>query len=327
MNTRLAPWPLAGLLLALALAACAAPPPSLPEPPPPMVQSLGLRLLDQNDRPVPGARVSITPLLGRPQEPGPYVSDARGLVELPWLTHNQNQREGAQSQDQVYALQSRLDYQVEAEGYLPARGRLEAEGHHRQLARPELRGIDTPAKLGRRMQTVVLHKLGDLLGPGLKERPGDDPLARRCLEFHEKNRMVAQSLNTEFAWPSFIAQGDLLRVRLDWRGAAWSMLGRIPLAGQVSLSSGLPLAMLVGEDLLPAPGVGRVSVEVLSEISPLEGDPLAAPVRARVEMVAPAAALRALAGGQIPGDAFLRQYPPKLVHEGPLATTPFGGPR
>lgn len=326
MKAQCPTWLVAGLLLALA--ACAAPPPpGLPEPPPPMVQPLALRVLDQNDRPLAGARATITPLLGRPQEPGPYVSDARGIIELPWLTHNQNQRAGTPTQDQVYALQSKLDYQLEAEGFLPAQGRLEAEGHHRQLARPELRGIDTPAKLGRRMQTVVLHKLSDLLGPGLLERPAGDPLARRCLEFHDKNRAVAQGLNAEFAWPSFIVQGDLLRVRLDWRGAAWSMLGRIPLAGQVSLSTGLPLALLVGEDLLPAPGVDRVSVEVLSEISPKEGDRHAPPVRARVELVAPAAALRGLASGQTTPDAFILKYPPKLVHEGPLAATPFGDPR
>ncbi|MFH1035782.1 MAG: hypothetical protein V1806_14835 [Pseudomonadota bacterium] len=325
------PWPLLGLVLALALAwtlaACGGTALDQTQPPPAMEQPIVLRLLDQKDRPVAGARLTVTPLQGRPRDPGPYVSDGRGLIQLPWITNNVNQRQGQETRDQVWALKSQLEYLIEAPGFLPTPGSLATEGHYRQLARPELKGIDIPAALSSRVLTVVLHRLDDLLGPGLDQRPTDDPLARRCLDFYEKNRLVAISLGSQFSWPSFIMQGDLLRVRLDWKGAAWSALAKTPLPAQVSLSAGLPLAMLLGEDLLPAPGVARVSLEILRDISPQEGDPYAAPVRARVALTAPAQALADLAAGRLVPDEFLQKYPPTLVEEGPLAVTPFGETR
>jgi hypothetical protein len=320
--------PLAWLLLALiwGLASCASPALELPQPPPPMVQAIVFRVLDQNDRPLAGALLTVTPRQGHPQYPGPYQSDGQGLISLPWFTNNVDQRAGQRTQDQVWALVSQFDYQIEAPGFLPVPGRMEAQGHYRQLARPELKGIDIPAILTKRVQTVVLHRLTDLLGPGLNQRPADDPLAKRCLEFYEKNRRVAISLGAEFSWPSFIVQGDLLRVRLDWKGAAWSVLGKVPLAGQVSLSTSLPMALLLGEELLPAPGVGRVALEILSDISPKDDDPHAAPVRARVALGAPAQAWLDLAAGRLEPDAFLLKYPPRLEQEGALAITPFGAP-
>ncbi len=321
------PWPWLLLTLALGLAACAGPTQDQTEPPPPMVQEIVIRVLDMKDRPLAGASLEVTPLQGRPQDPGPYKSDGQGLIQLPWRTLALNQRAGQATQDQVYALVTSLDYRIEAPGYLPEQGHFQTAGHYRQMARPELKGIDIPAALSKRVLTVVLHRLQDLLGPGLEQRPAGDPLAKACLDFYEKNRQVAKDLGAELAWPAFIAQGDLLRVRLNWKGAAWSALGKLPLPAQVSLSTGLPLALLVGEDLLPAPGVNRVSLEVLSEISPKEDDPLAAPVRARVVLEAPAAVMRDLAAGRLDPDRFLAKHPPRLEQEGPLAVTPFGGDR
>ncbi|CAO0821990.1 Carboxypeptidase regulatory-like domain-containing protein [Desulfarculales bacterium] len=317
------------LLLALAagLAACGGSAQDLPEPPPPMMQGIVFRVLDQKDRPLAGVSLDVTALQGRPQKPGPYVSDAQGLIQLPWLTFSLDQRAGHATKDQVFALAASLEYQLEAPGYLPEQGRLQTEGQYRQLARPELKGIDIPAVLNKRVLTVVLHRLEDLLGPGLDRRPTGDPLVKGCLDFYKRNRLVAKNLGAEFAWPAFLLQGDLLRVRLDWKGAAWSALSKVPLPAQVSLSTGLPLIILVGEDLLPAPGVGKVSLEVLSEIPPKEGDPHAPPVRARVAMAAPAAAMQDLAASRLEPDGFLFKYPPRLEQEGSLAVPPFGEAR
>lgn len=308
--------------LALLLAACSAPPP--PEPPPPeLVQPLAFRVLDQNDRPVPGFTLEITPRQGKPKYPGPYQGGPGGTLELAWLPQYVDQLDGTKSEDKVEGFVSRLEYVIKAEGFLPQPGVLEAKAYGRQVQSAALQSLNWGPAMTRRVQTVVLHRLGDLLGPGLAGRPAGDPLAKHCLDFYERNREMVRGLGVEFAWPSFLLKGDTLRVRWRWLGAPWSGLAKAPLAGQVSLAAGLPLALLAGEDLLPAPGVEHLSLEFVSDISPSPSDPYAAPVRAHVALAASAAEFRALAAGQETPDAFLEHHMPQLVEEGPAAAPIF----
>lgn len=319
--------PLLGLGLLLALAGCAGAPESEKTEAPP-VQPLTLRVLDGLDRPLAGAEAVVVAQAGRPRDPGPYRSDAQGLINLPWLPQVVDEAAGRKTEDILLAYVSRLEYRIEAPGHLPALGKLELEGKSRQLADKKLQSMNSELVLARRTQTVVLHRREEILGRGLAERPAGDPLVARCLAYFEKNRDLAGELGVDFAWPGFALQGRTLAVRLDWRGQTWAVMGsKAPLAAQVSLNSGLPLAISLGEDLLPAPGVERVSLDIYSVIPPQGADPHAAPVRARVSLEAPAADFLALARGGLNPDAFLRRHPPRLVEENALAVKPFGESR
>ncbi len=319
--------PVLGLGLLLALAGCAAaPPPEKTEAPP--VQPLTLRVLDGLDRPLAGAEAVVVAQAGRPRDPGPYRSDAQGLIPLPWLPQVVDETAGKKTADILRAYVSRLEYRIEAPGYLTALGKVELEGKSRQLADPKLQAMNSELVLAKRTHTVVLHRREEILGRGLAERPTSDPLVARCLAYFEKNRDLVGELGVAFAWPGFALQGRTLAVRLDWRGQTWAVLGsKAPLAAQVSLTSGLPLAISLGEDLLPAPGVERVSLDIISLVPPQGADKHAAPVRARVSLEAPAAEFLALAQGGLTPDAFLRRHPPRLVEESALAVQPFGETR
>lgn len=316
--------PALGLGLLLALSGCAgAPPPEKTGPPP--VQPLTLRVLDGQDRPLAGAEAVVVAQAGRPRDPGPYRSDAQGLIPLPWLPQVVDENTGKKSEDRLLAYVTRLDYRIEAPGYLTALGSLELEGKSRQLADKKLQSMSSELVLAKRTQTVVLHRREEILGRGLAERPAGDPLVARCLAYFAKNRDLAGELGVSFAWPSFALQGRRLAVRLDWTGQTWAVLGnKAPLAAQVSLNSGLPLALTLGEDLLPAPGVERVSLDIVSLVPPQGADPHAAPVHTRVSLEAPAAEFVALAQGGLTPDAFLRRHPPQVVEESALAVKPFG---
>ncbi len=314
--------------LALGLAACAGGPPAVEQSPAaaPPEQPLALRVLDGLDRPLAGAEAVVVAFAGQPRDPGPYRSDDRGLIDLPWRPQVVAET-GPQTADRLLAYVSRLDYRVQAPGYMPAEGRLEQTGKSRRLAQKRLQGLDAEAVLVRRTQTVVLHRRAEILGRGLSDRSPDDPLVARCLAYYDKNHDLAVELGTSFAWPGFTLQGRRLAVRLDWRGQTWSALSKAPLAAQVALSTSLPLAITLGEDLLPAPGVEDVSLDIISVIPPQGADPHAPPVHARVSLEAPVADLLALAKGALAPESFLRRHPPRLVEEGALAVTPFGETR
>lgn|GEM_PF-1409968 len=319
--------PVLGLGLLLTLIGCAAAPePDRTATPP--VQPLTLRVLDGQDRPLAGAEAVVVAQAGRPRDPGPYRSDVQGLINLPWLPQVVDENAGKRSGDILLAYVSRLEYRVEAPGHLTVLGKLELEGKSRRLADPKLQAMNSELVLAKRTQTVVLHRREEVLGRGLAERPAGDPLVARCLAYFDKNRDLAGELGVDFAWPGFALQDRRLAVRLDWRGQTWAVMGsKAPLAAQVSLNSGLPLAISLGEDLLPAPGVERVSLDIYSVIPPQGADLHAAPVRARVSLEAPAADFLALARGGLTPDAFLRRHPPRLVEESALAVQPFGETR
>lgn len=311
-----------------ALSACAgqAPPPPEP-PPPPREQPLTFRVLDAKDNPVAGARVAIAAKAGQPGQPGPYLTDEMGLLRLDWQPQAVEETGGGQMRDRIFSYVTRLDYRIEKEGFLASGGSLEAIGHGRTMAQAELKKLDRAPVLTRQTRTVNLRRLTDLLGPGLAGRPEGDPLRSRCLAYYQKNRDLMAELGTRFAWPSFVLRGQRLSVRLDWAGRTWSAMAKAPLIAQVALGAGVPAAITLGEDLLPAPGVGEVSLEILDTMPPQGQDIHAAPVRVRVELSAPAPVFADLAAGRLSPDAFLLKFPPRLIEEGAVAATPFGGER
>lgn len=314
-----------GLLPLMLLTACAAQEPVAAEKIASQDQPLAFRVLDAKDNPVAGARVAITAKAGQPARPGPYVTDATGMLDLLWLPQVVENTAGGRMSDRLYSYVSRLDYRIEQDGFLPAEGGVEAIGHGRSMAQKDLQKLGQAPVLARQTRTVNLRRLSDLLGPGLNDRTAGDPLAARCLAYYQKNRDLAPELSTRFGWPSFFLRGKRLSVRLDWSGQTWAAMATAPLLAQVALGSGVPLAITVGEDLLPAPGVDLVRLEIADTQPPRGGDVHAAPIRVRVELIAPAAAFMDLAAGRVSPDAFLLKYPPRLVEEGPVAATSFGG--
>ncbi|MFZ5585900.1 MAG: hypothetical protein ACOZHQ_08225 [Thermodesulfobacteriota bacterium] len=319
---------LAWLPVLALLAACAGQAPPAQEPAPPdQEQPLVIRVLDAKDNPVAGARVDITARAGQPARPGPYVTDGLGLLSLSWRPQVVEDSAAGRVSDRIFSYVSRLDYRIEQAGFLPATGSLEAVGHGRSMAQAELKKLDRAPLLTRQTRTVNLRRLADLLGPGLAGRPEGDPLAARCLAYYQKNRDLMAELGVRFAWPSFVLRGQRLSVRLDWAGQTWAAMGKAPLIAQVALGSGVPIAITLGEDLLPAPGVAELSLEILDTIAPQGQDAHAAPQRVRVELAAPAPVFAELAAGRLTPDAFLLKHPPRLIEEGAVAATPFGGER
>jgi hypothetical protein len=314
--------------LLLALAACAGPAPApAPAPAPPpgaasgpgprpgqevITQKVVIRVLDHKDRPVSGAEVIITPRLGRAQNPGPYRTDARGELRMEWLTQERDELQKLHSRDQVLTYESKLSFVVRAEGFIDGLGALEGGGRYRSMDSPELANLGNKLRLGQLSDTLLLRRQRDLLGPGLDQRPDHDPLVAGCLAFFQKYRLVAPRLGAEFAWPSFSLKGSELTLAFTWRGITWGGLKAAPLAARVALTSGAPLAVAAGKDLLPLAGVESLAIEFHHALPP-EGDPQGAPQPAKVVLAAPARDVIDLARGVTSTDNFLLVHAPALV--------------
>lgn len=308
------------LLACLLLAACSGPAPA-PGPGPgeargpgqqTVSQKVVIRVLDAKDRPIPGAEVVITPRAGRPQDPGPHRTDARGELRLEWLPQERDELQKLHSRDQVLTYESKLTFAVKAEGFLDGLGALEGSGRYRSLDSPELTSLGNKLSLGQLSDTLVLRRPRDLLGPGLDKRPDHDPVVARCLAFFHKYRLVAPRLGAEFAWPSFSLKGSELTLAFSWRGITWGGLKAAPLAARVAITSGAPLAVAAGKDLLPLEGIKGLVIEFHHALPP-GGDLRAAPQPAKVVLAAPAGDVINLARGATSTDNFLLAHPPALM--------------
>jgi hypothetical protein len=273
---------------------------------------MGLRVLDSRDRPLAGVEVTVIPKAGRPQQPGPYLTNARGVLDLPWLPQAKDELAHLHSADRVLTYNSALGYRVQAPGYLPVVGGLSTNARSRSLKSAELATLGADLALGSFSETVVLRRPAELLGQGLKERPAEDPLVSRCLTFHQENRALTSRLGADFAWPTFSLAKGVLTLTLEWKGITWGGLKRAPLAAQVALNSGVPLMMAAGQDLLPSPGVEHLAIQFISELPP-EGQAAGPSRPARVLLQAPAPDVQALAAGRISSDSFLLKFPPRLL--------------
>jgi hypothetical protein len=276
------------------------------------LQKVVIRVLDARDRPVVGAEVDIAPKLGRPLDPGPFRTDARGELRLEWVPEVRDELQKLRSRDQVLTYESKLSFVVRAEGFLDGLGALEGSGRYRSLESPELASLGNKLRLGQLSDTLVLRRTRDLLGPGLDQRPDQDPLVARCLAFFLKYRLVAPRLGAEFAWPSFSLKGSELTLAFAWRGLTWGGLKSAPLAARVAITSGVPLAVAAGKDLLPLEGVDALVVEFHHALPP-DNDPQGAPRPAKVVLAAPAQDVRDLARGATTTDNFLLAHPPGLA--------------
>lgn len=305
--------------LALTLAACASttPPPS-PEaaPSPPPVQELGFRVLDSRDRPLPSARLTVVPLAGRPEAPGPYQADREGMIRLPWRPQVQAAKLGRGVADRILLVRTALEWRVTAPGHFPAEGKLNLQDKSRRMAAQELKSLNRSAKLWPHGTTVVLRRLEEVWGGELATRPADDPLKRACLRFVESHGPVALRLGAAFAWPAFGLDKGTLTLRFNWQGAPWRGTTRAPLAARVALLAGLPLLMALGQDFLPQDGVQSLRLVFRGQVFPA-GDEHAMPQPVRVELAAPADQVRALAQGRIRPGPFLGAHPPRLISQSP----------
>ena len=301
------------VLSALALSACASSPPP-PAPPPQLWQEVEFRVLDTQDRPVAGARVHLIPQAGRPEVPGPLMTDAKGGALVKWAPRAEDATGGASQQDRNFQYVTRLKYQVEAPGFFTGSGSLQGGDIARDLASPELKGLDRQAVLARLTGVMVLHREKDLWSGELAQRPHDDPLAAKLVAFRARLAPVAVHLGAEFAWPAFGLAGGRLTVRFNWLDQAWASLGVAPLKARVTASTALPLALACGQDLLPLAGVEHLILEILAPQGAAT-DPHAALAQGSYLLSAPARDYLALASGELSAEELVNRNPPSLVRD------------
>ena len=213
------------LALCFCLGACASTPPAR-KLAPPADQKIRFRVLDSLDRPLAGAKISMTPVYGRPRAPGPFVTDLSGQATVLWVPQTIDDTKGTHIQDQVVTFLTQADYKVEAAGYMPANGVISGRDASRQVVSEKLKSLDRQADLRPLARVVVLRGKRDLLGGDLAKRPLEDSLVKRCFAFHQDMQPVALQLGADFAWPAFVLNGQHLSLHFDWKGITWEALTR-----------------------------------------------------------------------------------------------------
>ena len=184
------------------------------------------------------------------------------------------------------------------------------------MANPKLAALNQKAELGPLKEVVVLTKTATLLAGRLGPK-GDAPKTReKCLAFIRRNRQALKSLGIEFDTPAFELKGNMLRLKVVWRGPTWGGLGRMPAKTRAVLNAGLPLARALGSEVLPLPDVKSADIWVACEDKP-GGDQLAASGVVSVVLGSSAKDLIRLGNGEI--------TPRNFVRENPVVTRRTGG--
>jgi hypothetical protein len=309
----------AGLLLVIAflLAACGPPPPAPMEPQSQkFTQPLLLRVLDSMDRPVASAKVELKGNKGVPIGASKTQTDKNGEVAISWSPQVVDHTAGTKSRDEVFDLVSQAEFTITKKGFFPAQGLIKAEARGRRIYDPKLKALGSEPVISTKSETVVLRRLGEVLGGDLRGKPLSDPLVSRLMKFHQSMALVVPHLGLDFSWPAFVTERNKLTLKFDLRSASWATLGHAPLLGKVTAGALLPLARAVGEELSGLPGVSRIALQVLSETTPPD-DPYALPTVTRVTLTAPQAAYSQLAANRVSPDELLHKYPPSMAVEKP----------
>jgi hypothetical protein len=299
------------MISALFIFACATAPPRPPDTTAPPLQKITFRVLDSRDRPVTGAKITLTPEDGRPRSGLELLTNARGQAVTDWEPKVVDRTQGTGISDRFYTYLVKLKYQVQAKGYAETEGSVQRRDSSRRVTSPELKSLDRGSQMRPLVEVVVLHGNRDLLGGELAKLPLSHPLVVRCLRFRQDMLAVLPRLGSRFAWPAFSLRQKTLDLSFQWQGLTWGGLSPAPLKAQVTVNSGLPLAIACGDSLLPLPGVEKVSLVFWGDLKE-SGDPHAAPDPAAVIISAPAKDFQALASGRLSPDGFLERYPPAL---------------
>lgn len=271
-------------------------------------------VLDTHDRPVAGAVIRFTPKAGAPTGKTPLATGPDGRAQITWQPQSRDLTKGLQTKDRITGLETDFTYRVEAKGYAPALGQVKHATRAVTMSDETFAKLERQADLRPIQETVLLRPMSEMLDGELAGAGASSPVARRCLAFHQANAEVAMQLGAPFAWPAFRLKKGVLAVRFDWHpGGALVESGRNEVAQRMARDSGLPLAIVAGQELLPLKGVRTLNLEITAELTPPD-DPHALPQRKVLIISAPAKDYQALAKGSLNPDGFLARHQPRLLN-------------
>ena len=213
--------------------------------------------------------------------------------------------------DSIISYTTKLDYKVAAKGHFSGKGRIESKSTARVMASKELQSLNTKADIQPWIEVVVIRAERELWAGELRKDDAHRKLKQRLKQYYDELSPVAAHLGAKFAWPAFALNHGTLRMYFDWTGTTWSGLASAPLKAQVTLNSGIPLAMAAAEDLLPIKGVRRLTLEFISPYRPPD-DPYAAEQEARITLDGPVEELLLLSRDEMSADEFLERNPVKM---------------
>lgn len=277
----------------------------------PRVQPVRLRVLDSHDRPVAGAVVKLRGLAGEPADPAQVKTDSLGVASFGWRPQVVDETKGTHSADRLITFHTELEYLIQAPGFVPARGRLASRAQEIKVANPALASLNQKARLVPLAEVVVLHRREEFLAGELAGRSEGDPLVKRLMDFQAWLQPVGAMLGVAAAVPCFTLERGRLTVDFRFRRPMWGGLASLPLKGRL-LAAALPVALALGQRLLPLPGVKRLRLRLLAEERP-KGDPHALPVLKALVLRAAAGEFIRLGGGKLAPESFLMSHPPALV--------------
>jgi hypothetical protein len=265
---------------------------------------------------VAGAEIHLDAKAGSSQT-GPSVrTDSHGRAKVVWQPQVKDLTAGLQTKDQVTDYHTEFNYIIKAKGFAPTLGRVRRLSRASKVATESLASMGHEADFRPMHETVLLRKLSELLAGELGGKGAGGRLAARCLAFRRDNNLITERLEAPFAWPAFRLKKGVLAVRFEWQPASRpGNLGPEELAGLMMRNSGLPLAILCGQELLPLAGVRQLNLEFTFEQTPPD-DPYALPQRRALIISAPAADYVALAQGRLDPDAFAAKYSGRLKNLG-----------
>lgn len=275
------------------------------------VQPVRLRVLDSHDRPVTGAVIELRGLAGEPAGTEQVKTDALGVASFGWRPQVVDETVGTHSADRLITFHTELEYLIRAPGFVPSRGRLASRAQEVQVANPALASLNQKARLLPLAEVVVLHRREEFLAGELSVRPAGDPLVKRLMEFQAWLQPVGAMLGVAAALPCFSLERGRLTVDFRFRRPMWGGLAQLPLKGRL-LSAALPVALALGQKLLPLPGVKRLRLRLLAEQRP-KNDPHALPVLKALVLQGAAKDFLLLGRGKLAPESFLMSHPPALV--------------
>ncbi len=224
--------------------------------------------------PVAGAKIRISFEAGRPFGPWRLITDRTGQARLKVRPRVARQVSGVRSDDQLLTYASIIDYVVEAEGFLPYRGRAELTDDWQAFSRPEFAAtMNRRPKNKSLLITPVLTRLSDLMAQDEAEAP--------------EARVVAAGLPG--LWRSWSVSGRFSPIKGAWgaearRGGFYLKAG-VELPGPVASLNDVAVYRIFAGQFLPlmadlaavyAPVVDGWDVTVLIKLQPSK-DPYAMP--------------------------------------------------
>jgi len=158
-----------------------------------------IQVVDANGVPVPGARVQITPIWGRPQGETDLKTDYRGVVAVPWRPRVSDRFAGLRTEDVQKFYLSQFAYRVTSGGYLPVGGTATLRDVFNWFANPALKVMNRNPVNKRRVIIVKIHGAAGYLGPLAQGRA----VSSRLIEFLKAYAPRLEAYGLYFDTPAF----------------------------------------------------------------------------------------------------------------------------